>query len=331
MKLLYFMLTYKTHIFLCMFATLAIVAVVNFLHNSYAKQNAKLAKFNKRTVQKPNCLAMEIPTLPNEYQRQWRAFVNSRCAKPSAVFEFVKLPQKHLLWFAHAVALVVCLGYVALSVLLQDVNMFAIQAAFLLASTLVVLLSYLVGKCNLCRARKVFGKFLHDLNRVTFILKAEHVEKPPLALFEGQPATTNTLQCDNLAQLPTGQTNGIAPQPTEQPVVQQTTAPTEQPATSQCNLPEQPVEQQTDVPATQTAEHCMDKTEQCVEMPAQPQDSNLAPTTPPTMQIAKNGGDVVEKAVQILQQKGLQNPRTADEQRKLNIALNNLLQACCKR
>ncbi|MBQ4273170.1 MAG: hypothetical protein IJB95_05960, partial [Clostridia bacterium] len=51
----------------------------------------------------------------------------------------------------------------------------------------------------------------------------------------------------------------------------------------------------------------------------------------PNAQIFENRGDVVEKTVQILRQKGLENPRTIEEQRKLNIALNNLLQACCKK
>ncbi|MBQ9125949.1 MAG: hypothetical protein IJY13_04760 [Clostridia bacterium] len=51
------------------------------------------------------------------------------------------------------------------------------------------------------------------------------------------------------------------------------------------------------------------------------------PPQPPT---ANNNQSIIDKAVNALRQKGLTNPRTVEEQRKLNVALNNLLQACCK-
>ena len=65
----------------------------------------------------------------------------------------------------------------------------------------------------------------------------------------------------------------------------------------------------------------------------------IANKTPQTQPVAHpcepaisspQGDDVIQKTVQILKQKGLDNPRTAEEQRRLNVALNNLLQACCK-
>ena len=124
-QFLHFLLTYQDQVFLAMFATLAFVALVNFVHNAYARQNFALKRFNKRTLHSPSSIVWETRQLPMDYQRQWRAFVNSGCAKPSVVFEFVKRPQRYLLWFAHFVAFVVCVAYFVLAIALDDQEIFA--------------------------------------------------------------------------------------------------------------------------------------------------------------------------------------------------------------
>ena len=271
MNLLQFLLINKTSVFFAMFATLAFVGFVNLLHNAYAKQNAKLKTFSKRVMRKPSSIIWETKRLPQVYQRQWRAFVNSGATKPSVVFEFVKRPHKYLLWFAHFVACVLCVAYVCIAILLQDQTMLVTQITFALFSVLLVLLSHLLAKINLAHARRVFGKFLHNLNCVVQIVRGE--------------------------QIPTTQNAPVQPcQVAESP------APSDSP-TPQADL-------QSQSPAPQS------------------QSPSLPKTPPPVVQ---NSSDTVENAIKILRQKGLDNPRTIEEQRKLNIALNNLLQACCKK
>ena len=268
-QLLYFMLTYQNYIFLAMFGALALVAFVNFVHNPYAMQNAKLKRFNKKTLQKPSCIVLNIRHLPQEYQRQWRAYVNCGCQKPSVVFEFVKLPKRYLLWFVHFVSVVICVGYVYIASVLSLPHLIATQVTFLLASVLVVLINKFIGQINICCARKIFGKFLHDLNTVAEIVKCEQ-------------------------------------------------SPTQQPSITQCTAMQ-------NCPQTAVAEQANAITQSNANV--QPQSDNVdLPQTPTTL-----SQDIVDKAVSTLRQKGLDNPRTAEEQRKLNIALNNLLQACCKK
>ena len=258
MNIFYFLLVYQNCIYIAMFGALAVIALVNFVHNPYAKQNVKLKRFNKKILQRPSSVVLEVKHLPAEYQRQWRAFVNSRCQKPSVVFEFVKRPQKYLLWFAHFVTVLFCVAYTVMAFVLRSEEMFAIQVAFVLFGVLVLLVTNIIGSYNLSRARRVYGKFLHDLNLVTDILKSDKNTTPPINL--GAKATNSTFS-------PTESTIPVAEHPISQ--------------------------------------------------------------TPP--QTAENEGDVIEKTVRILKQKGLDNPRTAEEQRRLNLALNNLLQACCKK
>ncbi len=244
--LLHFLLTYQNYIFLAMFGVLTVVAAVNFIYNPYSRQNRQLKKFTKSILEKPSNLILQIKRLPKEYQRQWRAYVNSQSAKPSIVFEFVKLPKRYLLWFLQLLATVTSVVYVVAFLLSRAPTVFPTQVAFLLAGTLVVLVNKLIERINLVQARQLFGKFVHDLNVVTSLLNGNNRPKQP----QGQSA------------------------------LQQ---------------------------------------EDCLQQP----------TTLPTLTLKNE--DVIEKAVALLKQKGLDNPRTAEEQRKLNVALNNLLQACCKK
>ncbi len=274
----YFLITYQDQVFLAMFLTITVVALVNFVHNPYARQNLAFRSFNKKTLHSPSSIVWETKQLPANYQRQWRAFVNSGCAKPSVVFEFVKLPQRYLLWFAHFVSFMVCVAYFMLAIALDSREIFATQVAFMLSSALVVLLTKLIGLFNLSHARKVFGKFLRDLNTVVYIVKSDKSS------------------------------------------VQQSTNATDTGAITNV--------QSTDVSAKMTPQSASANPAQTDKLPTT-QPADVAPIV--EQQICKNRGDVVEKTVQILQQNGLDSPRTIEEQRKLNIALNNLLQACCKK
>lgn len=313
-QLLHFLLTYQNYVFLAMFGLLAFVAFVNFVHNPYAKQNAQLKRFNKRTLQKPSCIVLQVKHLPAEYQRQWRAFVNSGCSKPSTVFEFVKLRKRYLLWFVHFVATTTSIAYIVIGILLNDAQIFTTQVAFLLFSILVMLLNKLIGEINIAFARRVFGKFLHDLNAVTHILKEEkHPTEQPTAQFGSVGSFTQQTSADQHLQGAVPKQQSAIPT-TTQTVISTPTQPHCEPTS---------MDSQNRTPTAKSTVVLQDVV-------------GHSPTTEPlshplnTQSPIDDNGDIIEKAVQILKQKGLDNPRTAEEQRKLNIALNNLLQACCK-
>lgn len=291
-QLLYFLLTYKNFILLAMFGILSVTALANFVRNVYGKQNTQLKKFNKKIVKCPSSVATETHLLPNEYQRQWRAYVNSGCDKPSTVFEFVKLPTPYLLWFAHCVATATSVVYLVTAILLNYWSLLATQIVFLLLSVIVLLVKNIIDKINLAHARKIFGKFLHDLNTVTQLYKNTN----------GQ-WQDNNFENRMSSQQPTFSTMGQ---------LQTTLQPSRQ-AKGQ-NFSSAEGRQIQPSPKTQAQTPPSDQITFNQPLQAEPCDETI-----------------VDKAVRILRQKGLNNPRTAEEQRKLNLALNNLLQACCKR
>lgn len=291
-QLLYFLLIYKNFILLAMFGILSVTALANFVRNAYGKQNIQLKKFNKKIVKCPSSVATEPHLLPNEYQRQWRAYVNSGCDKPSTVFEFVKLPTPYLLWFAHCVATATSVVYLVTAILLNYWSLLATQIVFLLLSVIVLLVKNIIDKINLAHARKIFGKFLHDLNTVTQLYKNTN----------GQ-WQDNNFENRTSSQQPTFSTMGQ---------LQTTLQPSRQAKGQNFSSAEGAQIQPSPKTQAQT-----------------PPSEQIAPDQP--LQAEPCDETIVDKAVRILRQKGLNNPRTAEEQRKLNLALNNLLQACCKR
>ena len=314
-QLLYLLLTYQDYIFLAMFVTLAVVAFVNFVHNPYAKQNAKLKKFDRKIVKTPSSVIVATKHLPTEYQRQWRAFVNSGCHKPSTVFEFVKLPNRYLLWFVHFLGVVVSLAYIVISVALSLPQMLATQIAFLFGSALVLLINSLISQINLSYARRVFGRFLHDLNMVTAIVKCNKAYTASSI----EPSTcsgdvSNIQQSQSLSgplQQRPADTSVTLQQPTSSAPLQNQTQQRQDEPKQPHALSTAQTHQPTDAPLQRTV------LQRDVPQPAQ-------------TSMANGSLSVVDKAVSALRQKGLTNPRTIEEQRKLNVALNNLLQACCK-
>lgn len=337
-QLLYFLLNYKTFVLIATFGILSITTLVNFVYNPYGKQNAKLKRFNKKMLKYPSSVVAEIHLLPKEYQRQWRAYVNSGCNKPSTVFEFVKLPNPYLLWFAHFVATVTSTFYLVVAILLNYSSLFTTQIVFLLLSAIVLIVKKIIDQINLAYARKIFGKFLHDLNRITQLYKNSNQQQNPVenhtstqqtnAICDTHPSQQSVIlshneqisqfatSLDKTAQQPTSPTIDTPQQSTLQPNGQ-TDAQGKLSGYGQA-LPTGKTQRslQTECPQTPS-----------ISIPPQAMQSTLDNLS----QTETSNETIVDKAVRILRQKGLENPRTLEEQRKLNIALNNLLQACCKR
>ncbi len=327
-QLLYFLLNYKTVVLFTAFGILSVTALVNFVHNPYGKQNAKLKKFNKKIVKYPSSVVTEIHLLPEEYQRQWRAYVNSGCNKPSTVFEFVKLPSPYLLWFVHLLATATSVFYLVVAILLNYSSLFTTQIVYLLFSVIVLLVKNIIDQINLSHARKVFGKFLHDLNRITQLYK-NCVNQPQ----QGDSISNfEPTQQSNLCDTKTQQQSVILP-PDEQ--ISRTnslykTVPS--PTFSTIDQPQQSVSQ-----SIENTQRKLSANQQTLPTtgPQQPAETEnyqqQQPLSADIPQTEQPNETIVDKAVRILRQKGLENPRTVEEQRKLNLALNNLLQACCKR
>lgn len=329
-QLSYFLLNYKNYVLLATFGVLSVTALANFVFNPYGKQNAKLKRFNKKMLKRPSSVVTEIHLLPKEYQRQWRAYVNSGCEKPSTVFEFVKHPAPYLLWFAHFVATATSVFYLIVAILLNYSSLFTTQIVFLLLSALLLIVKKVIDQINLAHARKVFGKFLHDLNTVTQLYKNANEPRQDNCVFN-----RTTLQCNATSQLQQS-LDGNQPSQFTAPInktLQQSSFFT----TDQPQRPTQPIAPAEDsgfmrpvLPVETTQTELPQIQPSCKTLSQTPQSQAEQPFAQPLQSESPNE-TIVDKAVRILRQKGLDNPRTVEEQRKLNLALNNLLQACCKR
>lgn len=223
---------YATYVIPALFSVLVLFAIVNWLTNPYRKQNKKIEKCRRKIVSFPDNAPKYVTTLPEEYQRQWRAYQNTSAERPSIVFEFVRRKNTlHLLrlWLLAAVLLAV---YAAVFVFYGGWEYVVCQAAFYVAFGLIVLINYSIYNRREKTARQVFARFVAELNNVA------------------------SKSCKEIAD-------------------------------------------------------------------------NFAKTVKEINEL--NKGDVtrgtLNKASEILHNKGLENNRTAQEQRKLNTALNGLLQA----
>ena len=58
---------------------LTLFAVVNLAANVYRRQNKKIVAVTNKIASYPNKAAQFASALPQEYKRQWRAYVNSFC------------------------------------------------------------------------------------------------------------------------------------------------------------------------------------------------------------------------------------------------------------
>ncbi|MGN1066426.1 MAG: hypothetical protein ACI4QH_01305, partial [Candidatus Fimimonas sp.] len=106
-----------------------------------------------------------VATLPEDYRRQWRAYVNSNASRPSLVFEFVPKRNKTVCVHLFVLCAIVSTLYLALFVFLRAHVEYAVfQFAFWLAFALVMVVDKLVFLRKQKRAKQIFGKFVAQLN-----------------------------------------------------------------------------------------------------------------------------------------------------------------------
>lgn len=160
-----FLTDYAVFILPSAFAVLLLFAAVNWLVNPYRRVNARLNACRRKIASYPDKTAKFVSILPQEYQRQWRAYVNANADKPSLTFEFVKRPARIYLLrlLVLDTALLICY-VVAFFLCAQRAEYFVCLAAFAAFVALTFVLNNVFYRIREKRARKVFGKFVAELN-----------------------------------------------------------------------------------------------------------------------------------------------------------------------
>lgn len=230
LKALHFLNDYGLVILPTLFAALHVFGFANWLTNPYRKQNKKMITCAKSVRGYPDKAATYAHSLPDEYRRQWRAFVNCGTDKPALVFEFVPKDKKFRARWLFVVTTALCSLYIAVFVLVEyNFAYLMFQLVYMLAFALIMIVNKVVEKSYERQAKQLFAQFVITLSRVT-------------------PKSSGTVVEDTVRQL------------------------------KQLNRQEV-------------------------------------------------NDEVVGKASQLLRNKGLETNRTVEQQRKLNSALNSLLQA----
>lgn len=157
---------YSVFILPVLFAIVPLFGVVNWSSNVYRRQNRRLKACYRGVSAQPSKVNLFVYLLPEEYRRQWRAFVNSGADKVSLMFEFVKKDKRpRLLWLV-IVGAILSSVYVAVFVLVaQRYSYLIFQALYMFAFGLIMVANGAVGRRQERRAKRLFGKLIAELNK----------------------------------------------------------------------------------------------------------------------------------------------------------------------
>lgn len=150
----------------CISGALFLFCIVNFCKNVYRKQNRKIISVTRKICSYPHKAAQYANGLPQEYQRQWRTYVNSNADQPSLVFEFA--PIKNRLLFVRLLIIAAMASSCFIAAFVFDtsrIDYLIFQIVFWLAFTLVLVTSKLIHKCRERKAKKIFARLINELNR----------------------------------------------------------------------------------------------------------------------------------------------------------------------
>ncbi len=159
---------------------LTLFAVVNLAANVYRRQNKKIVAVTNKIASYPNKAAQFASALPQEYKRQWRAYVNSKAAKPSLTFEFAPIKNKvRLLRLFILTAVVSSLYIVAFAFNTARREYIVFQIVFWLAFALIMIVSKILHVRKERKAKRIFARLVTELNRATEIPQsaAEQLDK----------------------------------------------------------------------------------------------------------------------------------------------------------
>lgn len=167
-KILTFLHTHCVVVLSAAFGALALFGIVNWLRDPYRKQNKKLRACAKNIRSYPHKTALYMATLPQDYRRQWRAFVNCGTDKPALVFEFVPKSKRIVALWLLIPASVLVSAYIAVAVFVQFNAVYAvIQAVYWLGFVLILLADKAIANKNARRAKHIFAALVSQLGRNT--------------------------------------------------------------------------------------------------------------------------------------------------------------------
>ncbi|MCM1395812.1 MAG: hypothetical protein NC132_06900 [Corallococcus sp.] len=163
-----FLTQYSLIVMSSAFAVLAALATVNWCANPYRSQNKKIDACRRKIAAYPDKTDKYSSMLPKEYQRQWRAYINTQADKPSLAFEFV--PRKNGVYCLRLfiVAAVAMTAYiVTFFAYSARPDFIACQIAFYAAFILILVINKVIYVKRDRYARQVFARFVAELNRVS--------------------------------------------------------------------------------------------------------------------------------------------------------------------
>ncbi len=145
---------------------LVLFGVCNWSRNVYRKQNKKITACCRKVASYPAKTEQHIAGLPDEYRRQWRAYKNSKAAKPSLTFEFVPLKRRLILVPLFCLAAIVSALYVVVFAFnLAHVDYLIFQIVFWLGFVLSLIVNRLIAKRKQYKAKQIFARLVSELNR----------------------------------------------------------------------------------------------------------------------------------------------------------------------
>lgn len=165
---LHFFNDYSLVILPTLFAALLVFGFANWLSNPYRKQNKKMLTCARSVRSYPEKAPTYAHVLPDEYRRQWRAFVNCGTDRPALVFEFVPKAKKLCLTWLFILSTLGSLAYIAVFVMVEhNFTYLMFQCVYLLAFALLMIANKAVAGCYERQARQSFAQFVAVLNKVT--------------------------------------------------------------------------------------------------------------------------------------------------------------------
>lgn len=146
--------------------SLALFCIVNFCKNVYRKQNRKITAITRKICSFPDKTAQFANTLPQEYKRQWRAYLNGNAEQPSLMFEFVAIKNHLRLIRLFVLTAIVCSCYLVAFIFdTARTDYLIFQIVFWLAFALIVIADFQLAKLHERKAKKIFARFVNELNR----------------------------------------------------------------------------------------------------------------------------------------------------------------------
>ena len=144
---------------------LALFCIVNFCKNAYRRQNKKVLSVSRKICSFPHKCAQYANTLPVEYRRQWRAYLNSNAKQPSLVFEFAPIKYRVHLLRLLILAAIACSCYIVAFILdTTRIDYLIFQIVFWLAFTLVMVADRQIAKLHERKAKQLFARLVNELN-----------------------------------------------------------------------------------------------------------------------------------------------------------------------